>query len=142
MEAGQRNEGVDSDPDAALLSRILQCWAVQAPALGEPITSNCAEHLLVQFQDAVYMLVECHFRGKACRLVKDAYNLGIASGFYGIDSAVAVGLTGRFLDGLVCDQHEGGLSKHVDTGKIFEVGYMHGRTLFRCIGLVRDGKSG
>ncbi|KWA70822.1 hypothetical protein WL30_15245 [Burkholderia ubonensis] len=97
----RRSLFVESELDAECgmraLSEILDGWGRcnRAPDFSEPHCERSGlESRLLKFQSAAHVLLKWHLRGSSRQLdlALAAYDVGLANGFYGPDSAIAVGL--------------------------------------------------
>lgn len=111
--------------DAVLLSSIALCW--QAERVFQPQVGServDVEALMVRFRMAVHTLVDHYLPEGERPLVFGAYDAGVASGFYGPDSAIAVGLRQKRNDSL-----RRGAAAHALCAHLYELAYQHGRAL-------------
>lgn len=124
---GVMHEGSGSECLAEVMRLLSSCVGRIGPA-GGPLGEAGAECCMEQFRASVHLLLARHL-GQDCGLAAGAYDLGLATGFYGRDAAVTVGLGSRYGAQLerACAQ---GVGAHgVLNAGLMRQGYLHGRAM-------------
>ncbi|KVP59524.1 hypothetical protein [Burkholderia ubonensis] len=114
--------------EAELLSTVVQCWLVEQAGHGCDLSDAAdIERLMARFRQSAGMLIDHYLEGRNRAQAQQAYDAGIAAGFYGPGSAIGWrGADGRARgDGACAALH--GLRQ-----RMYEQGYARG-TAFRLL---------
>lgn len=136
-EGGQQDSGYLGQ----VMEQIAACAAhVGRGVAGQPeggLTLAGAEGCMERFRASVHILLSRHL-GEECALAMGAYDLGIATGFYGWRSAVAVGLRARY-EAARAQAGAGGAGRwHGLAEGLLHAGYRHGRDMLEWVESTRE----
>ncbi|WP_126879813.1 hypothetical protein [Paraburkholderia kururiensis] len=107
--------------------RLLSSCAGHIGTAGSWPDAVDAECCMEQFRASVHLLLARH-PGADVGLAAGAYDLGLATGFYGRDAAVTAGLAGRY--GARLEQARGQDPQALRwLGGLLRSGYLHGRDI-------------
>ncbi|WP_126880023.1 hypothetical protein [Paraburkholderia kururiensis] len=115
----------------SMLARLARCHlpAPETPQ-GERFTLEAAQACVEWFRTSVHELLALYV-GERYEVAVIAYDLGMATGFYGGGSEVAVGLRQRYEDS--CADCRGGAGQALLEG-LLEAGRLHGRDIRGWVG--------
>jgi hypothetical protein len=103
------------------------------------LTSADAEYCMERFLASVHILLVRHL-GEGCALAVSAYDLGMATGFYGRRSALTVGLRPRY-EAARCGPAAGGAGQSQAAAEgLLHAGYRHGRDMLAWMGAAQGKK--